>query len=607
MKNSLKIAAIFALLLCTLVFSVSALPTDVEVNLEDLFDVVDDTSPSICVEDVTGYTGKTVDVNIGFANNPGFAGLTYSIEYDEDVMSLESYSLGLGASMCVTSPEGTNPMKFVYAGMRNATGDGILARLTFEIFEDAPEGEYPITIYYEEGSCFRLQGYEEIDYTPDIYEGSVEIREYAEYDITYDANGGSGAPSDDIKVIDEDYYISDVIPEREGYNFLGWSTYPGGYAEFESGDLYDANDDIDLYAVWEIKVYEIVYITNEGWGELAQEKIYGEAFEIYLDEIWKEGYIFQGWATEPDGEVVYENGDIYYGNEDLTLYGIWMPETVTVSYDANGGSYAPEDEEFSILDGITVTYDEPSKTGYRFAGWAFDPDADEVDVRRGDSFESSEDVTLYAVWRKNIADEDEFRIYVQDRIALPGEEITVYISIDNNIGFAGMEYDVIYDTSVLEVVSYEKQIGSAVCVGSAIDTFYDRLRFVYAGTGNITENGVLVAITFKVSEDAVPGDVAEIEIVPANGSFFNYEGTQEVDIDIGVNDGTVSVVDHIPGDIDNDGAVSNRDALRILQYLAGWDVYVMETALDANGDGYVNARDAARVLQYLAGWNVELH
>jgi len=44
-----------------------------------------------------------------------------------------------------------------------------------------------------------------------------------------------------------------------------------------------------------------------------------------------------------------------------------------------------------------------------------------------------------------------------------------------------------------------------------------------------------------------------------------------------------------------------------LQYLAGWDVEVVEEALDANGDDKVNNRDAARILQYLAGWDVELN
>ena len=63
---------------------------------------------------------------------------------------------------------------------------------------------------------------------------------------------------------------------------------------------------------------------------------------------------------------------------------------------------------------------------------------------------------------------------------------------------------------------------------------------------------------------------------------------------------------YIPGDITGDGKVNNRDAARLMQYLAGWDIEYVETALDVNGDGKVNNRDAARLMQYLAGWDVEI-
>ena len=62
----------------------------------------------------------------------------------------------------------------------------------------------------------------------------------------------------------------------------------------------------------------------------------------------------------------------------------------------------------------------------------------------------------------------------------------------------------------------------------------------------------------------------------------------------------------IPGDISGDGKLNNKDASRLFQYLAGWDVDVDESALDVNGDGKVNNKDATRLFQYLAGWDVEI-
>lgn len=64
---------------------------------------------------------------------------------------------------------------------------------------------------------------------------------------------------------------------------------------------------------------------------------------------------------------------------------------------------------------------------------------------------------------------------------------------------------------------------------------------------------------------------------------------------------------YTPGDINGDGRVNNRDAARLMQYLAGWDVEYVAAALDVNGDGRINNRDAARLMQYLAGWDVEIH
>jgi len=63
---------------------------------------------------------------------------------------------------------------------------------------------------------------------------------------------------------------------------------------------------------------------------------------------------------------------------------------------------------------------------------------------------------------------------------------------------------------------------------------------------------------------------------------------------------------YLPGDINSDGKVNNKDASRLFQYLSGWDVEVDEAALDVNGDGKVNNKDASRLFQYLSGWDVEI-
>ena len=64
---------------------------------------------------------------------------------------------------------------------------------------------------------------------------------------------------------------------------------------------------------------------------------------------------------------------------------------------------------------------------------------------------------------------------------------------------------------------------------------------------------------------------------------------------------------HVPGDINGDGVLNNKDLNRLFQYLSDWDVTVLETALDVNGDGTVNNKDLNRLFQYLSDWDVEIY
>ena len=63
---------------------------------------------------------------------------------------------------------------------------------------------------------------------------------------------------------------------------------------------------------------------------------------------------------------------------------------------------------------------------------------------------------------------------------------------------------------------------------------------------------------------------------------------------------------HIPGDINMDGRVNNKDLTRLFQYLSDWDVQVDSNALDVNGDGKVNNKDLTRLFQYLSDWDVQI-
>ncbi len=71
------------------------------------------------------------------------------------------------------------------------------------------------------------------------------------YAVTYDANGGTGAPAPQSKIHNENLTLSSVQPTRSGYTFAGWGLTPDATTcAYGPGYTYTANAPITLYAVW---------------------------------------------------------------------------------------------------------------------------------------------------------------------------------------------------------------------------------------------------------------------------------------------------------------------------------------------------------------------
>ena len=72
------------------------------------------------------------------------------------------------------------------------------------------------------------------------------------YSVTYNANGGDGAPEPQTKTYGATLVLSDIIPTRVGFQFLGWSADSGAStATYQAGWNYTANETVVLYAIWQ--------------------------------------------------------------------------------------------------------------------------------------------------------------------------------------------------------------------------------------------------------------------------------------------------------------------------------------------------------------------
>ncbi|MBR0410744.1 MAG: InlB B-repeat-containing protein, partial [Eubacterium sp.] len=78
------------------------------------------------------------------------------------------------------------------------------------------------------------------------------------YTVSYNANGGSGAPSSQTKYYGKTLTLSITRPSRTGYEFLGWSTSSSATsATYSAGGSYTSNANATLYAVWKRITYTI--------------------------------------------------------------------------------------------------------------------------------------------------------------------------------------------------------------------------------------------------------------------------------------------------------------------------------------------------------------
>lgn len=78
-----------------------------------------------------------------------------------------------------------------------------------------------------------------------------DITILAPFTVSYNANGGSGAPSAQDKRYDITLTLSSTVPTRTGYTFTGWNTAADGTGTaYAAGATYSANADVTLYAQW---------------------------------------------------------------------------------------------------------------------------------------------------------------------------------------------------------------------------------------------------------------------------------------------------------------------------------------------------------------------
>ena len=232
------------------------------------------------------------------------------------------------------------------------------------------------------------------------------------YTVKYNANGGSGAPSNQTKIYGKSLTLSGTKPTRTGYTFKGWATSSSGSVAYVSGANYTSNASITLYAVWQANTYTVKYNANGGSGAPSnQTKTYGVTLTLSStkptrtsenDDGVLTSYTFKGWATSSTATTVsYTAGAKYTANASITLYAVWSKKTTVTEYDVtyntNGGSdVSPQVKKKGTT--LTLRSTVPTKNGYTFKGWGLSEDSTTVSYAAGASYTKDADIVLYAIW-----------------------------------------------------------------------------------------------------------------------------------------------------------------------------------------------------------------
>lgn len=76
-------------------------------------------------------------------------------------------------------------------------------------------------------------------------------------------------------------------------------------------------------------------------------------------------------------------------------------ETITVSFDANGGNSAPDAVTLAFDGKLTIPKTVPERKGYIFKGWSTEKDG-KVEYKTGMNYTLTQSITLYAVWSDTV-------------------------------------------------------------------------------------------------------------------------------------------------------------------------------------------------------------
>ena len=192
--------------------------------------------------------GNTVDVAVTIADNPGMDVMKLKFSYDTAALTLKDIELGSVMTGTFTKNLDKAVALLEAAGTTNATGNGTLVTLKFEVKSTATAGNYTIDFLVADAVN---RDEERVALTTQA--GTVSVAApVTTYTVKFNANGGTGTMADVTGVPTGTYTLpANSFTAPAGKQFKGWST--GATGAVIAGTTYNVTGDVTLYAIWEEK------------------------------------------------------------------------------------------------------------------------------------------------------------------------------------------------------------------------------------------------------------------------------------------------------------------------------------------------------------------
>lgn len=225
--------------------------------------------------------------------------------------------------------------------------------------------------------------------------------------IHFVAEEGSTGEMTDITV---NYGTEATLPEcgfsKVGYAFKEYNTSEDGAGTaYHVGDKLSLDKETTLYIIFEAKTFNVHFSANGGEGSHDSLSVTYDT-ETLIPEVTftRKGYNHIGYSLTPEGMVTLRTGDRVdniSAGEDITLYAVYEKKTLSITYDANGGTGAMDTDKVESLTLVYLKKNTFAKSGFHFIGWCTTKDGkveytDEAEVELID-----DDLTLYAIWEKD--------------------------------------------------------------------------------------------------------------------------------------------------------------------------------------------------------------